>query len=298
VLLTASGCSIRRMAINRLGEALASSGDVFTSDDDPELIRDALPFALKTTEALLQQAPENTNLLLAACSGYAQYAYAFVKTDADLIEHTDYYRAVELRERALRLFLRARGYGLEGLELEHPGITERLQLQPETAVEILGEQDLPLLFWTAAAWGSAISLGKDRPELIVDLPAVQALIGRGLELDEGWNRGSLHEAAIVLEALPAAMGGSEEKARQHFERAVELSGGLTAGPYVTLAQSVSVQAQDREEFERLLNQALEIDPDRAPSQRLVNVIAQRSARHLLEHVDDLFLDSPEDEVLP
>jgi predicted anti-sigma-YlaC factor YlaD len=99
---------------------------------------------------------------------------------------------------------------------------------------------------------------------------------------------------IVLEALPEVMGGSPERARDHFEQAVALSRGSSAGPYVTLAKQVSVPAQDWREFQRLLEQALEIDPDREPSLRLANIIAQEQARTLLADIEELFLDYPEE----
>ena len=77
-----------------------------------------------------------------------------------------------------------------------------------------------MLYWTAAAWGSAIALGKDRPEMLADLPAIRALMERGLALDEGYEGGAIHEALILLDALPESMGGSEARARRHFARAV------------------------------------------------------------------------------
>jgi hypothetical protein len=49
-------------------------------------------------------------------------------------------------------------------------------------------EDVPLLYWTAASWGGAISLGLDQPGLVADLPAVRALLDRALSLDEAWDR--------------------------------------------------------------------------------------------------------------
>jgi predicted anti-sigma-YlaC factor YlaD len=290
-------CSIRRMAAKSFADALTSGPDVFGRDDDPELIRDALPFGLKTLESLLEILPDHRGLLLASCRGYTQYAYAFVQADADLIEARDPARAAELKERALHLYLRARGFGLRGLALRHKGIADRLQRDPVGAAAELRKEDLPFAYWTAASWGSAISVGSDRPELVVDLSAVKALLEQALTLDESYEQGALHEAMIILEALPPAMGGSAERARMHFQRAVELSGGVRAGPYVTLASTVSVQSQNRAEFERLLRQALEVDPNRVPDQRLANLVIQQKARWLLAHEDDWFLDtgSPSDE---
>ena len=290
ILLTAPGCSLKRMAVNSVANSLASGGDVFGRDDDPELIRDALPFGLKTMESLLETVPKHRGLLLTACQGYTQYAYGFIQLEAERIEPANYDEASRLQGRALRLFIRARDFGLRGLEVKHAGLARRLPGNPDSAVRSLRREDVPLIFWTAAAWGSAINLGKDRPDLVADIEVVKALISRGLELDEGYQRGALHEAMIVMESLPPAMGGSPERARQHFRRAVELSHGERPAPYVTLAQSVSVAAQNRREFHELLEKALAVDPEKNPNNRLETLLIQRRARTLLARQDDLFLE--------
>ena len=284
-----AGCSIKRMAIDGLADALGGTGDVFASDEDPELIREATPFALKTIESLLAEVPDHRGLLLQACQGFTQYAYAFVETDAELIENEDYRAAEALRERALKLYLRGRDYCLRGVEIEHSGVTEALLVAPDQAAGEFEAGDIDWLYWTGASWGAAISLGKTRPELVADLPAVSALLKRALQLDESYGQGALHEALISVESLPANMGGSTERAREHFERAVALSEGKLSSPYVTLALGVAVPAQDRSEFEALLEAALSIDPDGAPSWRLQNLITQKRARYLLEQADDWFL---------
>jgi len=282
------GCAIKRLAISSVANTLSASGDTFASDDDPELIRDAAPFALKTYELLLASTPKHPGLLLASCSGFTQYAYAFVQTDVDLLGPDDVEKAAALRGRALRLYLRGRDYCMRALELRHRGIGTQLMVAPDAAVASATAADVPLLYWAAAAWGAAISIGLDRPELVADFPAVRALMGRALALDEGYAHGALHELMITIDSVPEAMGGSVERARAHFERAVALQGGLSAGPYVALALGVAVPGQDRPEFERLLHLALAIDPERDRSNRLANLITQRRARRLLEKADELF----------
>lgn len=290
VLIGVTGCSVRKMAARSIGGALASGGDVFASDGDPELVRDATPFALKTTEALLAEVPENRDLLLAAARGFTQYAYAFVQADAERLEGEDLDEARRLEERAIALYLRARDYGLRGLEVRHEGIGDALRRDPEAAVLRATIDDVPFLYWTGASWGAAISLGLARPDLVADAPAIPALMERALALDEGYDDGAIHEAMLVIRSLPRAMGGSPERAREHYERAVELSGGLRASPHVTFAESVCVARQDRGCFEAMLERALAIDPDALPSARLANVIAQRRARDLLVREDELFLE--------
>ena len=276
------------MAVRTVADTLSQSGDTFSRDDDPELVRDAVPFALKTYESLLESIPKHEGLLLATCSGFTQYSYAFIQTDSDLVESTDYEAALRLKDRALKLYLRGRGYCVRLLELRRPGVEEKLRVDPGNALAWASRDDVPVLYWTGAAWGAAISIGLDRPDLVSDLPAVKALMERVLALQEDYSRGAVHAIMISLEALPEAMGGSKERARRHFQRAVELSDGQDPGPFVTLAASVALPAQNRDEFVKLLGQALAIDPDSNPSARLAAIIAQKRARHLLSRVDELF----------
>jgi len=152
-VLVLPGCSIQKFAVDRLGKALAEGSSVYATDDDPELVGAALPFGLKTIEALLVQSPHNKGLLLAAASGFTQYAYAFVQTEADLIEDSDLTRAIYLRERAERLYRRALGYGIRGLEEVRPGFADLLKSDPSKALAAFGKKDVALLYWTAAAWG-------------------------------------------------------------------------------------------------------------------------------------------------
>lgn len=296
MLTVASGCSIKRMAINKLGDALAGGGTTFASDDDPELVRAAVPFSLKLMESLLEQSPNHKGLLFAASSGFTQYAYAFVQQDADEMEEEDLAAADELRARARRLYLRARNYGLRGLEVKYRDFEKALRKNPKEAVRVTRPADVPMLYWTAVSWGAAISLSKDNPDLVADQPILEALIDRALALEEDFDRGAIHSFLITYEmSRQNAPGDPAARARQHFDRAVELSGGQQAGPFVSLADSVSVQKQDLNEFKSLLERALKINPDARPEWRLLNLVMQRRAHWLLSRTDELFLMSKEKE---
>ena len=274
-----------------MGKALAEGSSVYATDDDPELVGAALPFGLKTIEALLVQSPHNKGLLLAATSGFTQYAYAFVQTEADFIEDSDLTRAIYLRERAERLYRRALGYGIRGLDEVQPGFADLLKSDASRALAPFEKKDVALLYWTAVAWGAAISLDKTNSALSAGLPEVEAIIGRAMELDDKFDGGVLYDFMISYEGgRPAAGGGSIDRAREALARAVRLSGGLRAAPMVSFAETVDISTQDRAEFKKLLDEALAIDIDAAPDQRLANVIAQRRARWLLGRMDRLFLD--------
>jgi predicted anti-sigma-YlaC factor YlaD len=298
VIVATCGCALKKVALASVASSLSASGDTFASDEDPELIRAAVPFSLKLVESLLAELPRHRGLLLTACSGFTQYGYAFIDSDAEFVKVEDYRRFVQLQDRARRTYLRGRDYCLRSLELKYPGIGAALRADAPAAVARVTRSDVALLYWTGTAWGKAVSMSLDRPELIADLPAVSAIVRRALSLDESFNRGALHEVMVALESVPEAMGGSPHRARQHFERAVALSGGASAGVYVSFARSVLVQQQQRAEFVRVLNQALDVDATREPSLRLANVLAHEHARFLLDHLDDVFLENAALETRP
>ena len=278
------------MAVNAVVPVLADPA-VYLSEEDPELVRESLPFLLKTLESIILAEPEQDEALVSACSGFTLYGNAFLQVDADIANWDgEYDREIELRDRTWRLYVRARDYCLRSLELKYTGIGDELREDPAAALDVAEAEDVEVLFYLSAAWGLAISNALDQPDLVGDLPVVRALLDRALEIDEDYGRGSIHAALITLESLPAQLGGSPERAREHFERAVELSDGLDAGPYVTLALGVSVPEENRAEFEDLLHRALAIDPDENTGQRLLNVVNQRRARLLLDVVDDLFFE--------
>ncbi len=290
VLALETGCSVRHYAIKQLGNALAGSGTTFASDDDPDLVKDAAPFSLKLMESLLAETPRHEGLLLAAAGGFTQYAYAFIQEDADELEARDLDAANALRERARRMYLRARNYGLRGLEVRLPGFDQALRQDPKAAVRKAGKADVPFLYWTAAAWGSAISLSKDNPDLVAELPRMEALLDRAFALDPDYGEGSLHSFLVTYEMARSGVPGDPAlRSRQHFERAMALSNGQQAAPLVAFAEAVCVQKQDLAQFESLLNRALAVDVAARPDSRLMNLVMQRRARWLLSRKDELFL---------
>ena len=286
-----AACSPKRAIVNLAGNALASGSGGWTQDEDPELVRDATPFALKTIESLLGSSPKNVNLRLAATTGFTGYSYAFVQNEAEYVDAYDHERAKELRVRAKKLYLRAHDYGLRGLEVRHPGIRAALSKDSAAALAKTKKHDVPLLYWTAAAWAAAISIDKTDAPVAQDLPIAAAMMSRVRELDPSWGGGAVYDFFISYDAgLPEGAGGSLVRAKQDFEKAIALSKGHRAATYLAYAEGASVTKQDRKEFLELVNKALAVDPNADPDNRLPNLIAQKRARWLLSRADELFVE--------
>ena len=135
LLLTAltTSCSLKKYAINKVGDALAEGNSVYETDEDVTLVGEALPFGLKLTETLLQESPEHRGLLLTVTRGFVLYSYAYVDYEAEVAADEDLDRARALRLRARKLYLRAFGYGVRGLERSHPGFASLLASDPAAA---------------------------------------------------------------------------------------------------------------------------------------------------------------------
>ena len=292
IVVVAGGCSIKKMAVNKLGNVLASGGTTFEGDDDPDLVGDALPFALKLMESLLAESPRHAGLLLATASGFTEYSYGYVGQRAERAFSENVEESIALRGRARRLYLRAHAYGMRGLEVRYPGFGAALDNNQPATLARVQKRDVPLLYWTAAAHGLAISASKDDPEMIAQLPVVEAFIRRAMELDEVWNEGALPEFLIDIEAARSGVKAAEIQSRiaRYYEQALRLSGGKRASLFVSYAENSSIPAQNRAQFKEMLERAIRIDPGQHPETRLANLMAQRRARWLLGRIDELFLE--------
>ncbi len=292
LLFLTGGCSMRSLAADTIGDMLASGDGVFTDDDDIELIGEALPFSIKLTESMILESPEHRGLLLAAARGYVLYAYAYVQFPAEQAAGRDLAEARRLRARARKLYLRAFSYAMRALEVEYPGLGAALARTPEDAlvrIDVEATGEVPYLYWSAAALGLAISVSKRDTAMLARLPEVEALLQRGLLLDAGFDGGALHEFAMVwAEAIPGTSARGDLDA--HYRQALALSDGKRASVYVNYAVAKAVPSQNRALFDRLLADALAVDPDTLPEKRLQNTIAQRRARWLLARSDELFLE--------
>src|SRR5262249_8572442 len=270
-----------------VGDAISGGSGVYASDDDPDLVREAIPFGLKTYESLLAVSPEHRGLLLASANGFVGYAY-LLQEKADEMEAADPPGARALRARASKLYLRGRDYAMRGLEVAHPGFGAAFATDQAAALAMTTKDDVALLYWAGAGWAGALGADKQDAKLIAELPSAGALVGRVLVLDEAYDDGAAEEFFITYEG--SRPGGSAERARDHYRRALELSHGGRASVHLALAEAVTVREQNLAEFRSLLEAALAVDPEKVVKWRLVNAVANRRAHWLEQRTPDLFVN--------
>ncbi|MDR3122979.1 MAG: TRAP transporter TatT component family protein [Treponema sp.] len=287
-------CSVNKLATRAVANALTGEGGaaVFTGDADPELVADALPFAIKLYETLLSLEEDHQGLILATGSLFVMYANAFVQGPAEMLPPEDYLEKAQRLERARGLYLRGAEILSAGLEKKHPGWGEAAAKGVLPAyLAKLKKEDAPLIYWRSAGILAAYALNPFDLDLGMRLPELAAAMARAYELDPDFNAGALDDFYVLFYAsVPEGMGGDPSKVDVHYRRALEKSGGNAAGPYVSYAQAVCVPAQDIETFRSCLEAALAVDIEQDPDNRLVNILSQRKARYLLNQAPDFFAD--------
>lgn len=287
------GCSLRQAAVNLAGDAISGGGRAYASDDDPDFIREALPFGIKVSEGLLEESPEHRGLLASVAKGYAVYAY-LLQDQADRCEAADLAGAKALRGRAHRFYLRSREHAFRGLRIDSR--SAGLFRQVAHRVPRATREDVPFLYWAAVSGAGALSAAKDDLKLLSELPLSGIMAERILQIDDAYEGGAVHEFLISYEG--SRPGGRVDAARSHYQRAVELSEGRRASVHLALAESVAVREQNAREFRRLINAARAVDPERYPELRLANTIARTRADWLLNHMPDIFWDPDDTEAAP
>jgi TRAP transporter T-component len=274
-------CSPRHLIIQGIGNELASQGQAV--EEDLGLAREASAFYLKLSEALLRESPANLKLAEAVAGGFTQYAYAFISFEADKLASSDAKTSHELHERARRMYWRAHQHAIAALELSWPGIRQQVSTPGVAQDRGLRPDEVGLAYWAAASWGAYISLSKDDPDAVADLPAVAELARLAWQISPNHGAGALASLMGTLEA--ARPGGSLKLASDYFDQAIAAGAGNNAGAFVAKAENIALPASDRQAFERLLAQALAAS---AAQRNLSNEAMRSRAMWLLITADDLF----------
>lgn len=269
---------VNTVAVNATTNIVDYGLEAIFEESDLDFAEKAIPGNLTLLEALYRaKEKDDDHLALLLTQGYTGYTLGFVE-DVDI-------------ERAKVLYARARDYGLKSLKKnkQFAQAFDQDQAAFKKSLEQFSKNDVPMIFWTANAWGNLVNVSISDPSVLGDLPKVNAMMEFVLKNDETFFYGSAHlYFAAILATTPKNLGGKPDSARYHFEKCFEIGKNKFILPHLYMAKSYCVQMQDKALFEKLLTTIDETSLDVLPEQRLVNAIAKRKAKILAQKVDDLF----------
>jgi hypothetical protein len=264
----------KKLAVGSAATLLEEVAKSSYRQSDLRIIREGMPAYLMLMDGMIEAWPDNEQLLIAAGQTYSSFASIFV----------------EDQEYAKLLFRKAKEYALRSLERR--GLKKTLQ-SPfedfEKDLKNLGKKDVPYLFWGATCWANWIRLNLDSMEALAELPRVELMMKRVLELDEGYYYGGAHLfMGIRFASTPGTYGGDLKKAQEHFLKALDFGKGKFLMAYVYYANYYARQVLDKDLFISTLQKVIETPADVSPDLTLLNTVAKKEAKELLDHTEDYF----------
>jgi len=305
-IVSLTSCSIKQMAFSSVSDMLAppasaKPGDgpnpmaALTGENDPKLVGDFFPTALKLYEIMHLQNPNHYGLAVMSGQLYVMYANAFIQQNASELPSERYSEQNAEYERAINFYLRGKNYVFDGLEKRYPGLKAAVTgTDMELARKILSsckKEDVAALYWASAGTLGAFSLNPLDSKLLSIIPGTLEMLERATVLDPAYGNGGLWEVLVSFYAgAPSALGGDIDKAKTAYENALKYSEGKSPSTYIGYARSFCIPSQDSAGFDEAIEKALAIDPESQPDNRLVLTIAHRQAQWLKDHKTDYFLE--------
>lgn len=260
------------MITSRLGDNLSSA---ILNQDDPETVKAGAPAYLLLIDSLIEGNPKDVKILIAGARLYSVYAAVFVEDN----------------ERALRMSSKAKGYARRAVCLQYDVFCTVDEGPFSQMLPVLREsryKDLPALYTYTLAWALWIQNNSSDWGAVADLPKIEAMLNRVVELKDDFENGQAHLYLGILHTQrPPALGGQPDKARYHFEMALKHSQGKDLMVKVDYARRYARMMFDQALHDRLLKEVLSADAV-VPGHTLSNVLAQRQARELLQSSADYF----------
>jgi len=266
----------KKLTVGAAATLLEEVAKASSRQSDLRMLREGTPAYLMLIDGMIQALPDNDLLLLAGAQSYSSFASLFVE-DQD-------------KEYANVLYEKGRQYALRSLEAR--GFRDPPQRPFDDFKEgltRLKKKDVPYIFWTATCWANWIRLNLDSVEAVSELPRVEWMMRRVLELDEGFYYGGPHLfMGIWFASRPKIAGGDLSKAQEHFLRALDLGQGKFLMAYVYYAKYYARNKMDKELFATTLQRVLEAPPDTSPELVLPNTVAKKEAKELLTRIGEYF----------
>ena len=273
ILLNLSACaSIISSATQKMADNLSLA---MLNQDDLEIAKAGTPAYLIMIESLVEGDPENVSLLLSASRLYGSYTSAFV----------------EDKERARRLANKSLSFAQKAVCIDLKDLCKASDARLDEFQQTLGDihaRDQPLLFAYAAAWAGWLQDNTDDWNAVAQIPKLNAMLQRSVELDEGYDNGAAYlYLGVLASQIPPSLGGRPEQGRAYFEKALELSDGKNLMAKVLFAEHYSRLVFDQGLHDQLLKDVLAADPH-IPEFTLINTLAQQRAALLLAESPEFF----------
>jgi len=296
LVLAVIGCAPQTFIVRQMTDLVDDGITAFERDDDLDLIEKAIPANVKLLEAMLANSPDDRRLITLLSRFYGSYAFGFVETR---LEETVYLAptadeqgpAVDrLKDQVSRYYEKGFGYALMALEKSVPGAAEAFRKVNtiDPYLDQLENSEAAPLFWYGFNLGAWVNHNLDSIRAVSRAHVARKVMERVVELDPAYNHAGAHLFLLAyFGSRSPMMGGSQEKALQHYQRLKQIVGDDYLMPDLFYGRFCLQQQQDRLTFVDLMHQIIDHPPSDS-NVSLYNAIACRRAAIYLSAVDFLF----------
>jgi hypothetical protein len=292
VMMLQSSCSPSKIASDMTSSIFKQGAPIFEQESDADTAETSGLAMIKTLEVFSYQNPSNKNYLNLLSKSYATYAFGFLENRMLQYQFKDQEKYDMYFARAKEFYKRGKAYGMDLLKRKDGALVKALDkgLDPtRKRMKGYGKHDIEPVFWTAFNWGSLINLSKDDITVVADLPLVEAMLARVVEVNPGFYYGAPHMFyGVYYASRPAMLGGNPTAARKSFEDAANVTQGKNLMPYALAAQYLAVQTMDRAYFDEMIAKVEAGSIEALPAQRLANVLAKNRVKYLRDNAGHYF----------
>jgi tetratricopeptide (TPR) repeat protein len=266
--------------VDSMNPLMMKMRDATNRNTDLEMVREAMPAFLIQMDGFIEASPDNKFLLTSAAEAYMGYAFLFV-------EDTD-------RKRAKKLYFKAKEYSLRSLK-QNKTFAEALSDDDldvyKRSLQTIKKEDVASLYYATNSWLQWLNIAAaSDSSLLNDLPRIEAMIDRALELDDTFHYGGIHAMlGAFYVATPEMFGGRPDQADFQFKEAFEISESKFLLWHYLYARYYAFAIGDRDLFVNTLEKIIDTPDDILPKETFVNAAVKKKAKMLLSHVDEYFL---------
>ncbi len=290
MFLFVSGCSIRKPVTAITADISARGMVAMERESDLFVAKESILPLVKIVEVLHYGYPTDRKFLGVLAKTYGNYAFGFAEVEAirDSNKSGGDIRENEWYKRAKRFYRKGKDFGLKSLSKK--GNLDKISLNKfQKKIKRYGKKWTDTLFWTAFDWGSLINMSRDDILEASNLPRVQAMVDRVIELDPEFQCGVAYAfkgAMIASNFVKLSADSGREEARSYFKKAMNSCDGNYLMNKVMYAEWYLAAVGNHALFRDTLNSVLSADASLLPEQRLANEIAKERATLLLAQKDE------------
>lgn len=287
-----NACSPSKIASDLTSGIFKEGAPIFEQEGDVDTAEVSGLAMIKTLEVFNFQNPSNKNYLNLLARSYATYAFGFFETRMVQYQFSDPDKYNMYVERAKGFYKKGKAYGMDLLRRKDEGLVKAMSKsldQVRKKIHGYERHDIEPVFWTAFNWGSYINLSKDDITVVADLPIVEALMARIVEIQPGFYFGAPYMFyGVYYASRPAMLGGNPKAALENFEKAAQVTQGRNLMVYALEAQFLAVQTMDRGLFDEMLSKISSGNIEALPEQRLAGALAKQRAKYLQDNASHYF----------